>query len=105
MICVLTKTEIQASSRTDPASFDLSQVYFPSSVDLTLEIKRLPSSKISRRPLKLISPSLKYQVTLGAGAPAASQAIVASLPSRAVWFCGGLIMTGEDAAKRFFNIR
>ena len=66
---------------------------------LTLDISKLPSSRISSLPLKLIWPSLKYQVTLGAGAPAASQAMVASLPSRAVWFWGGLIITGDEAVE------
>ena len=84
MICVLTKTDIHASALTDPASLDLTQVYLPSSVDLTLEINKLPSSRISKRPLKLIIPSLKYHVTLGAGAASASQAMVASFPSKAV---------------------
>ncbi len=44
------------------------------------------------------SPS-RYQVMLGAGAPSASQAMVASIPSRAVTFCGGLIITGEEAGR------
>ena len=33
----------------------------------------------------------------GAGAPSASHGMVASLPSRAVMFPGGLIMMGDEA--------
>ena len=40
---------------------------------------------------------LKNQVIFGAGAPCALQEIVASLPSNAVKFCGGLIIMGDDA--------
>ena len=40
---------------------------------------------------------LKNQVIFGAGAPCALQEIVASLPSNAVRFCGGLIIMGDDA--------
>ena len=42
---------------------------------------------------------LKNQVTLGEGAPSASQGIVASLPSRALMFRGGLTSTGDEAAE------
>ena len=34
---------------------------------------------------------------LGAGAPWAAHAIVASFPSKAVKFCGGFIITGDEA--------
>ena len=40
---------------------------------------------------------LKNQVMFGAGAPCALQEIVASLPSNAVRFCGGLTIMGDDA--------
>ena len=43
---------------------------------------------------------LKNQVIFGAGAPCALQEIVASLPSNAVRFCGGLIIMGDDAKFR-----
>ena len=100
MICVLTNTEIQALAVTFPASFSLLQVYLPSSVDRTFEINKLPSSSIWSLPLKLISPSLKYQVTFGCGAASASHAIVASFPSNAVWLWGLLTHTGDEAGKK-----
>ena len=46
---------------------------------------------------------LKNQVIFGAGAPCALQEIVASLPSNAVRFCGGLIIMGDDA--KIQNVR
>ena len=36
---------------------------------------------------------------LGAGAPCALHEIVASFPSKAVKFCGGFTITGDDAVK------
>ena len=42
---------------------------------------------------------MKYQVTLGAGAPSAWQLMVASFPSSAVRLAGGWINTGTDAAQ------
>ena len=42
---------------------------------------------------------LTNQVMLGAGAPCALQEIVASFPSKAVKFCGGFTITGDDAVK------
>ena len=46
---------------------------------------------------------LKNQVMFGAGAPCALQEIVASLPSNAVRFCGGLTIMGDDA--KIKNVR
>ena len=43
---------------------------------------------------------LKYQVTLGAGAPSARQGIVASFPSNAVKLAGGSIRTGTEAVTK-----
>ena len=40
---------------------------------------------------------LNDHVMLGAGAPSASQGMVASFPSMAVRFVGGLVNTGEEA--------
>ena len=46
---------------------------------------------------------LKNQVIFGAGAPCALQEMVASLPSNAVRFCGGLTIIGDDA--KIQNVR
>lgn len=40
---------------------------------------------------------LKTQVMFGVGAPTARQCIVASLPSRTVWFVGLISRIGTDA--------
>ena len=44
---------------------------------------------------------LTNQVMFGAGAPCALHEIVASFPSKAVKFCGGFTITGDDAENKF----
>jgi hypothetical protein len=56
-IWVRTRTERKADPEIDPASLDRMQLYLPRSVERTLAINRLPSSRIWIRPEKLISPS------------------------------------------------
>ena len=61
-------------------------------------IRKTHGSTMARAHTPCTHLPLKNQVTLGEGAPSASHGIVASFPSSAVMFRGGLTNTGDEAA-------